>query len=166
MGIRKSSIKGMNMIKDSEILIKLENEHLDYQFKDFTNYKALAIGLRLIEVAKSRKYSITIDITLNRQQLFHYALEGTSKDNDEWIKRKNNVVYHFNKSSAYMESLLAQEGKTIDQMFLLNPEKYGAYGGSFPIIIKETGVVGAITISGLTDGGDHELLMSVLKEFI
>lgn len=58
------------------------------QFTSFTSEDALSLGLALLENAKPFKKSVVIDITLNGHQLFHYAMNGTSKDNDEWVRRK------------------------------------------------------------------------------
>lgn len=58
------------------------------QFTSFTSEDALSLGLALLENAKPYKKSVVIDITLNGHQLFHYAMNGTSKDNDEWVRRK------------------------------------------------------------------------------
>ncbi|MGL1892691.1 MAG: heme-degrading domain-containing protein [Spirochaetaceae bacterium] len=148
------------------ILKKLDKEHNDLQFQSFSNKTALTIGLRLLEIAEEKNLVLTIDITRHNQQLFHYACEGTSKDNDEWIKRKNSVTNHFSKSSFYIKNLLEQNNTTIDQMFYLNQEEYSAFGGSFPIIIKDSGVIGTITVSGLPDEEDHNLVVSTIKDYI
>ena len=154
------------MNNDEDILKSLDKEHKDLQFQSFSNKKALEIGLRLHDLAEEKHLAITIDITRHNQQLFHYACEGTSIDNDEWVKRKSNVVNHFSKSSFYIKHFLKQNKTSLDQMFFLNQTEYSAFGGSFPIIIKDTGVIGTITVSGLPDEEDHKLVISVIKEFI
>lgn len=58
------------------------------QFTKFTSEDALRLGLMLIENAKPYKKSVVIDITLNGHQLFRYAMNGTSIDNDNWVRRK------------------------------------------------------------------------------
>jgi uncharacterized protein (UPF0303 family) len=47
------------------------------QFSEFTNETALTLGLTLVEKARHKEKGVTIDITRNRQQLFHYAFPGT-----------------------------------------------------------------------------------------
>jgi uncharacterized protein (UPF0303 family) len=39
---------------------------------------------------------------------------------------------------------------------------YAEAGGSFPLAIDGTGVVGSVTISGLADRDDHELVVEAL----
>ncbi len=69
-------------------ILELEIQEKELQFNSFSNSDALNIGLKLIEKARQEKKCITIDITRSGQQLFHYAFEGTSSDNDQWIIRK------------------------------------------------------------------------------
>ena len=147
-------------------LKRLDKEHTNLQFQSFSNKKALMIGYRLLEIAEEKGMAITIDITRNNQQLFHYACEGTSADNDEWVKRKSNVANHFDKSSFYIKHFLEKNKTSLEEMFFLNQNEYSAFGGSFPIIIKDTGTIGTITVSGLPDEEDHKLVTSVIKEFI
>lgn len=73
-------------LQDLLSVILLQEEKCE--FTSFTSEDALAIGLLLIDNAKPYKKSVVIDITLNGHQLFHYAMAGTSKDNDEWVRRK------------------------------------------------------------------------------
>lgn len=148
------------------ILEKLDEEHRELQFESFSNKTALNIGLRLLEIAEEKELSVTIDIQRQKQKLFHYACEGTSSDNDLWATRKSNVVTHFDKSSLYMRHFLEKNNSNLEEMFFLDQNKYSAFGGSFPIIIKDTGVIGTITVSGLPDEEDHKLVTSVIREFI
>jgi uncharacterized protein (UPF0303 family) len=72
------------------------------QFTTFTNEVACEVGMRLIETAWREGKSVTVDVSRNGQQLFHYAMPGTSADNGAWIRRKNRVVNRFGHSSFYM----------------------------------------------------------------
>lgn len=146
-------------------LDKLLKEHDELQFSSFSPATAFQLGMKLKEEAEKQKLTITIDVTMNGHQLFHCALDGTSADNDRWVKRKNNLVNHFGKSSYYIKHLLMSNNETIDSMFFLDPMEYAPFGGSFPIIIKGTGPVGTITVSGLPDEEDHRLVTSVIRQF-
>ena len=150
----------------SDLLASLLREEEELQFTQFTNEMALEIGFRIIEIVKMAKKSVTIDISRNGQQLFHYSFPGTSVDNDEWVKRKTRVVYRFGHSSHYVCSYLKSIQRTIQERYCLNPTEYAASGGSFPIIVKNVGVIGAITVSGLSQEEDHQLVTSVIKQFI
>jgi uncharacterized protein (UPF0303 family) len=150
----------------SDLLASLLREEEELQFTQFTNEMALEIGFGIIEIVKKEKKSVTIDISRNGQQLFHYSFPGTSVDNDEWVKRKSRVVYRFGHSSHYVSNYLKSIQRTIQERYCLNPSEYAASGGSFPIIVKNVGVIGAITVSGLSQEEDHQLVTSVIKQFI
>ncbi|MEJ2608258.1 MAG: heme-binding protein, partial [Anaerolineales bacterium] len=58
------------------------------------------------------------------------------------------------------------EGKSIEQMFLLPENEYAPHGGCFPIIIKGTGVVGTITVSGLAQEDDHSAVVRAITHHL
>ncbi|OBZ85679.1 hypothetical protein A0J61_06274 [Choanephora cucurbitarum] len=136
------------------------------QFTSFTSEDALKLGLLLIEKAKPYKKSVVIDITLGDHQLFHYAMDGTSKDNDEWVRRKNNTVNRFGRSSYYVGRNLASQNKTIEEKYFVSESDYATHGGAFPLKIKNVGVVGTITVSGLAQQDDHNLVADTIQEYI
>jgi uncharacterized protein (UPF0303 family) len=149
-----------------KMLKELKKQEEMLQFTEFTNETALQIGMRLIEKAKAANFSITIDITRSGHQLFHYAFEGTTPDNDAWIIRKNRVVNRFHTSSLYIGTKLKFEEKTIEEKYHISPLEYCPYGGAFPIIIKKAGVVGTISSSGISQITEHNLIVEVIKEFL
>lgn len=149
-----------------QLLSELKRQEDELQFGEFTNDTALALGLRFVEAARKDNKAVTIDISRNGQQLFHYAFTGTSADNDAWVKRKNNVVNRFGHSSYYMGTHHRARGTTFEEKSLLDPAEYAAHGGAFPIIIKNVGVVGTVTVSGLPQVEDHEMVVRVLREFL
>jgi uncharacterized protein (UPF0303 family) len=150
----------------SELLKELLQQEEEIQFSSFSNDTAFAVGIALLEAAKRKGKPVTIDITRNGQQLFHVAMQGTSLDNDVWIKRKNNVVNRFGHSSFYMGISLQSKGQTIEEKYLIPSSEYAAHGGAFPLIIQGVGVVGTITVSGLPQEEDHELVVTTLKQFL
>ncbi|MDB5056379.1 MAG: heme-degrading protein [Bacilli bacterium] len=154
----------MEDLKD--LLEQLKNEENILQFKRFTNESAYQLGTKLVAQAIAKSLPLAIDICRGEQQLFHYALPGTSKDNDEWIKRKNRVVNRFLHSSYYMAIHYNILNTTIQEKSFLDPSEYAAFGGAFPIIIQNVGVVGTITVSGLPHKQDHDFVVEVIKEFL
>lgn len=154
-------------MEDYEKMLKeLKKQEEMLQFNEFTNETALQIGMMLIEKAKKENLEITIDITRCGHQLFHYAFEGTTPDNDAWIIRKNRVVNRFQTSSLYIGTKLKFEQKTIEEKYHISGQEFCPYGGAFPIIIKNVGVVGTITSSGIRQITEHNLIVEVLKEFL
>ncbi len=149
-----------------ELLKELRQQEEDVQFTSFSNDMALQVGLALREEVRARGKAVAIDITRNGQQLFHFAMLGTASDNGEWIRRKNNVVNRFGHSSYYMGIYLKNAGQTMEEKYLISSHDYAAHGGAFPLIIRGVGVVGTITISGLPQQEDHEVVITTLKKFV
>jgi uncharacterized protein (UPF0303 family) len=150
----------------NEILEQLLLEENQIQFTAFNEDTAWKIGCWLVDYATQNKLPIVIDIQLNGHQLFHASRPGTSPDNDAWVKRKIRLVNHFGHSSFYIGQLLKSEEKSIEEKFLLPASEFAAHGGCFPIILKETGVVGTITISGLPQEEDHKVAVLALRTYL
>ncbi len=144
-------------------LLQLEQE---LQFAKFNEAVAWQIGSQLVEQGRREKLPITIDITRGNHQLFHASLPGTSADNDEWVKRKVRLVYRFGHSSFYMGQLLKSKGKRIEEAYLISETEYAPHGGCFPVILKDTGVIGTITVSGLPQEEDHKLVVQTIRDFL
>jgi uncharacterized protein (UPF0303 family) len=149
-----------------DILKQLLQEEQELQFGKFNEETAWQIGNQLVELSLSKGLAVTIDITRGQHQLFHVSLPGTSADNDEWIKRKVRLVYRFGHSSFYMGQLLKSKGKSIEQAYLISESEYAPHGGCFPVIVKGTGMVGTITVSGLPQEEDHRLVVQAIRNYL
>ncbi len=150
----------------SEILERLLQEEQQLQFTSFNEDAAWQIGSWLVEYAIQNELPITIDIRRGEQQLFHASRPGTSADNDEWVKRKVRLVNRCGHSSFYVGQLLKSEGKSLEEKFLLPESEYAPHGGCFPIVVKGTGMVGTITLSGLAQADDHKLVVTAISHYL
>ncbi len=148
------------------LLAELLSQEEELQFREFRNDDALLLGMMLVNRAKADGKSVTVDICRNGQQLFHCALPGTSTDNDAWIRRKNNVVNRYGHSSFYVGTQFRAKNTTFEQSSRLDIDQYAAHGGAFPVIVRNVGVVGTVTASGLPQEEDHRLVVDVLREFL
>ncbi len=148
-----------------ELLSELLAQEDELTLPRFDNAMAWELGQRLVSAARDAGHGVTIDIRRDEQQLFHAALEGTSADNDAWIERKNAVVRRFGHSSYYVGIDCEAAGKSLEERFFVDPRQYSAHGGAFPVRIRDVGVVGTVTVSGLPQAEDHRLLVSVLRAF-
>ena len=149
-----------------DILKQLLQEEQDLQFKSFNEETAWKLGSRMVEQASDRNLPITIDITRGSHQLFHVSLHGTSPDNDEWVKRKVRLVYRFGHSSFYMGQFLKSKGKRIEEAYLVPESEYAAHGGCFPVIVRGTGLIGTVTVSGLPQEEDHKLVVQAIRTYL
>ena len=149
---------------DVEIpLADLAAQEEELQFVSFTNDDAWALGSALVTAAREESAPVAIDITRNGHRLFHAALPGASPDNDSWIQRKARVVHRFGHSSLYMRQLCAAEGTTVEEKFGLDPRRYAAHGGAFPILVRAVGPVGVVVVSGLPQIEDHRMVVAALR---
>ncbi|MBA2937379.1 heme-degrading domain-containing protein [Paenibacillus sp. CGMCC 1.16610] len=151
--------------KYDDLLKTLLQEETDLQFSVFTNETAYRVGNRIIEKAMKENKAIVVNIRKNNELLFYSRMVGTSSNNDEWVTWKNNVVNHFGHSSYYMHVLLKSTASTVEASGL-NPIDYKAEGGAFPLTLKDEGIVGTISVSGLPGEEDHNMITSVLKELL
>jgi uncharacterized protein (UPF0303 family) len=149
-----------------DTLKALLQEEQELQFARFNETTAWQLGTQMVERAIRDNLPITIDITRGQHQLFHYSMPGTATDNDEWVKRKVRLVNRFGHSSFYMGQMLKHKDKTIEQSYLIPESEFAAHGGCFPIIVKGTGMVGTITVSGLPQEEDHKLVVESIRAFI
>ncbi len=149
-----------------DVLKQLLQEEQELQFTSFNEDTAWTIGCGLVQHALSHSLPVTIDIARGNHQLFHASLRGTSPDNDEWVKRKIRTVYRFSHSSFYVGQLLKSKGKRIEEAYLLSESEYAAHGGCFPVIVRDTGVVGTITVSGLPQEEDHKLVVQAIRKYL
>ncbi len=154
------------MSEYDDLLVILREQEDELQFADFSNETALELGLALLEEARTTGKAVTIDIARAGQQLFHYAMSGTSADNDAWVQRKSRTAQRFGRSSYAVGISLKKAGQTIEQKYLMAESEFAAHGGAFPLIVRNVGVVGAITVSGLPQAEDHELVVTVLRAFL
>jgi uncharacterized protein (UPF0303 family) len=144
--------------------IALQEQRL--QFDRFDAATAWALGARLKEAAEARGVAVAIDIQLHGQPLFFYAMPGTTPDNVDWIRRKRNVVLRFQHSSYAVGLQLQQQQATLEARLGVDTRDYAAHGGCFPLNLRGTGCIGTITVSGLPQRQDHELVVEALAELL
>lgn len=154
------------MSDDDDLLARLLDDEARLVFDRFTNDDALALGLALVEAARAEGAAVTIDIRRGAQQLFHAALPGTSPDNDRWVARKARVVEHFAHSSYYMGRRAASRGRTLAEAYELDGAEFAGHGGAFPVIVRDVGPVGVVTVSGLPQADDHRLVVDTIGRFL
>lgn len=150
----------------AEIIEQIRQQEEQLVFDSFTYDDAFALGCLLTVRAKEQNLPLTVDITRNGQQLFHAALPGTSPDNDQWIIRKNRVVSRMHKSSFQIGCILKEKGTTIEEQYLISSAEYAAHGGAFPLTVKDCGVIGTISVSGLPQECDHRFVTDVIAEYL
>jgi uncharacterized protein (UPF0303 family) len=123
---------------------------------------AWTLGTGLKSMAEERALSLVVDVRRFGQPLFYAALEGTVPDNAEWVRKKSNVVARFHRSSYGFGLSLKMKHTTLFERYGLPVADYAADGGAFPLHVEGAGVVGSVTVSGLPQRADHELVVEAL----
>jgi uncharacterized protein (UPF0303 family) len=149
----------MGLIEDLERIARQERELVLPRLDAEIGWQ---LGSLLHELAKKRGLAVVIDIRRFGQPLFYAAMDETTPDNVEWVRRKSNVVARFHRSSYAVGLREKQKGQTIYESQGLALADYATHGGSFPLSVSGAGVVGSITVSGLPMREDHELVIEAL----
>ena len=148
-----------------EDLALIARQEAELVFPGFDYDTAWHLGLILRELALSRNLSLVIDIRRfgqPHQPLFYTALPGTTPDSARWVQRKSNVVARFHRSSYAIGLTLQQSGRAFAERYGLPDAEYAAHGGGFPLSVASAGIVGSVTISGLPQRDDHNLVVEAL----
>src|SRR6202043_3794740 len=135
----------MNLSRDLEVIAKQERELV---FPEFDEEIAWKLGSQLRELASGRRLPVAIEIRRIGQPLFYSALNGSTPDNAEWVRRKGNVVARFSRSSYAIGLELKEANSTLAGKYELSSTDYASHGGSFPLKVAGAGVIGSVTVSG------------------
>ena len=154
------------MTDDWPTVAELAAQEAELQLDGFDEDQAWALGVALVQEARRRGAGVVIDIERAGHQLFHAALPGTAPDNDEWIRRKGNVVRRFGRSSLHVGQVCRDQGTTIEDKYAVASADYAAHGGAFPLLVRGVGPIGVVAVSGLPQLEDHDLVVSVLRSHL
>lgn len=144
---------------DLKIIAKQEAELV---FDGFDEHRAYELGALVREIAVARGVGVVIDIRFWNRPLFFAATPGVDAGNHEWVRRKVNSVQRFMKSTYRLMLEMNRPAGDIDARHGLPLADYVLAGGGFPIRVKGVGAVGALTVSGLPQREDHNLVVEAL----
>jgi uncharacterized protein (UPF0303 family) len=146
----------------NEDLQRIAQQERELELPRLDAQMAWELGSRLRAMAAERRLAVVIDVRRFGQPLFYAAMDGTTPDNVEWVRRKSNVVARFH-SSSYVAGLKERlKNETLAESQGLAIADYATHGGSFPLRVVGAGVVGSATVSGLPQRADHELVVEAL----
>lgn len=147
-------------------LDKLLEQEAALQFDRFDEDDAWRLGCAFVERAQADRFGITIDISTKDKVLFHCSRAGTNPDNEHWVARKKNTVNRFGHSSWYVGQKLRELKLTLEEKYQVSERDYAVHGGCFPLAVRGVGIIGTITVSGLSQEEDHALVVEVLSTFL
>ena len=145
----------------TEDLDRVSLQEKELQLTRMDEQMAWEIGMRLRTLAEERSLPIVVDVRRFGQPLFYTALKGTTPDNVSWVQRKSNVAARFHRSSYGVGLTMKSKNDSLEARGLPISD-YASHGGSFPLAVKGAGIVGSVTVSGLPQRADHELVVEAL----
>ncbi|WP_024819484.1 heme-degrading domain-containing protein [Arthrobacter sp. 31Y] len=151
---------------DSPRLAELRQQEEELVFAAFDNHDAWRLGSLIANHAIASEFGVAIDIRRHNIVLFRCVLPGATSDQEEWIRRKSASVLRFEHSTALLSEDFAARGHSPVGGGWLAHEDYTLAGGSFPIRVRGAGVIGAITVSGLSSDDDHQLVVDGIRSYL
>jgi uncharacterized protein (UPF0303 family) len=128
----------------------------------FDEDTAWRLGSDLRQRAIDSGAAVTIEVRLGGNTVFLHAMPGTSPANADWARRKRNVVEWLHRPSYAIGLEAERDGESVLDLMGLPGRDVASHGGSFPIVVDGVGCVGALTVSGLPERVDHELVVEAL----
>lgn len=151
----------------NELMKTLLAQEEELHFTSFSNEDALNLGLLMCKIAEEEyKRGIAAHIELDECPLFTHFMQGTSKENVYWVNAKKNVVKHFGHSSLYVGEMFRDQGTTFKESAGLPLSEFQGEGGSFPLILKDKGRIGTVTVSGLAGEEDHAVAAEAIRRLL
>ncbi|MDV3754455.1 hypothetical protein CMU20_05395 [Elizabethkingia anophelis] len=141
---------------DNEILRRIE---LD----SFSNRIAFDMGVKIIDLAKSRNQHIAVEVCRLNHTIFLYVDDTLPVDKHNWLRRKANIARQFEESSLSVKNDLKEGNMNLEKTFGLDEKDFLAKGGAIPIFVKNGGMIAVVTVSGLHDEEDHNIIIEALK---
>lgn len=128
----------------------------------FSNKIALEIGLAIVNLAKERNQNIAVQVERLNHTVFLYVDDNLPADKHHWLRRKAKLAKHFEESSLSIKQDLQEGGMSLEHTFALDEKEYLAKGGAIPIFVKNAGMIAIVSVSGLHDEEDHQIILDAL----
>jgi uncharacterized protein (UPF0303 family) len=124
----------------------------------FSETVALRLGAILVAIAQAEAMPVVINIRSASRTFFHAALPGSTAANDNWARRKSNLVLYTGLASMIVRLRFQASGRTLE-IEGLSATDYADAGGGVPVIVADAGPVAVCTVSGLPQEADHALVV-------
>ena len=143
----------------------LEQEKL-LRFDHFSNQDALNLGCFVARRAAQSGFAMAVSIRkLNGNIVFQHCSDGTTLNNENWIRRKFNTVALTEGCSLRAWASSIVKGQDLAAQGL-DAKDYALCGGGFPIRLTTGEVVAVLIVSNLPHLEDHAFLVDTLCEYL
>lgn len=141
---------------------RIEEQQRRLRPSAFDEDAAWRLGNDLRRRAIDRDVAVTIEVRIAGETVFLHAMRGTTPANADWARRKRNVVELLHRPSYAVGLESERDGRSILELMGLPERDVACHGGSFPIAVDGIGCVGVVTVSGLPQRADHDLVVEAL----
>ena len=112
----------------------LETQENELRFKEVSFSFLHEIGERLLFLAGERGGKVYVQIRVSGDVVYASAMDGTSRNNIAWARRKANTAELAGKSSLRDGLINRAKGRTLSERGLSETD-YTEEGGSFPLLL-------------------------------
>jgi uncharacterized protein (UPF0303 family) len=138
----------------------LEALEAELVFETFDLNDAWRLGSAAVDIILEKGYSLSVQIVVAGRTVFKAALNGVSQDTEPWLVGKAAAALLFESSSMRVRLRKDADPSVVE---VLDTDLYRTHGGSVPIRVVGTGIVGTITVSGEPDVIDHAVAIEALS---
>lgn len=136
----------------------------DIKLKHFNSEEAFRLGTMIHEQCTKQHRSVGIEIHLYGRTVFQFLPNTLGPDKADWLRRKRNTVLYFGMSSKAMYEKCGGEESLLVSKYAKEGKDYTLTPGSIPIAIENSGIIGALTLTGLLPEEDHQLAVTSLEK--
>ncbi len=144
----------LEIVKEQERLLRFERVSFSRLQK---------IGLDIASLVSKMGAAGYVRIAVNGTTVFAMCLDGASSNNEEWARRKANLVARYSVSSLHTALDFRMRERSLEECGM-DSISYGLSGGSFPILLSEGISIGSITFSGLKETEDHQIVANAIAK--
>ena len=132
-------------------------------FEHFNAEDAHSLGEAMRAEAVANNLPIVIDIREGDTPLYSVLLPGATAENFDWARRKRNLAL-LTKQDTWSHGQRRLEGHDILDELGLDVRDYASHGGCIPVFLSGSVLAATVTVSGLPQKEDHELVLKHLTE--
>lgn len=148
------------------IIEKVKKQEELLRFQHFTNDDAWELGKLFAEKIKADGIQMAVMIKkVNGNTIFSHFSEGTYIANENWMRRKFNMVLFHEQSSFLQWAFAERSGNSYENMGL-NEKDYALCGGGFPIKLANGEMVAVVLASNLPHDKDHKFIVEGLASYL
>lgn len=114
-------------------------------------------------IANKGMEKFCIQIHFLNRIVYQFMGDACTPDHARWLQRKSNSVLYFGMSTNDLFIKNKESDDNIVNKYGLDQTQYTFVPGSVPIVLKDCGIVGCVTVSGMKPEEDHGMIIDFFK---